>query len=177
MIRRMTNQAHGLTSKTRRRLTAQSGVSLIEVLIAAVLFLIIMLGTLPLFTRSLTSNASGSLSTTNASDLRDALERSYQVPWDQVASGTITEVAAKGEPNWQSTLPGNKVLRATRTTTVREYHVSALDDGVLEESEMLEAGAHPYWINLKEIEANVLGEAQGAFASVQDSTHSVVRSQ
>jgi len=177
MIRRITNQAHGRTSKTRRRLTAQSGVSLIEVLIAAVLFLIIMLGTLPLFTRSLTSNASGSLATTNASDVRDALERIYQVQWDQVASGTTTEVSAKGETTWYDSLPGDKTLRSTRTTTVREYHVSALDDGVLEESEMLAAGADPYWVNLKEIETNVVGEAQGAFASVQDTTQSVVRSQ
>jgi len=156
----------------------QAGLSVIEVLIAALLFLIIMLGTLPLFTQAMTSNTSGGLSTDNASDIKDAIEFIYQTPWDQVAAGERVEIHTLEEDKWVvgDTPPSGETLRGTRTTTIRDYHISALDDGILAVDEKLE-GADPFWVNLKEIEVNIDGEASGALASTQNVTHRVLRSQ
>jgi hypothetical protein len=42
-----------------------------------------------------------------------------------------------------------------RTTTIRQYHVSALDDGILDPSEALPAGSAPEWVHLKQIVVEV----------------------
>lgn len=158
----------------------QGGLAMLEVLIAALLFLVIMLGTLPLFTRAMTSNNAGSLATNNASDIRDAIETGYQVAWDQVVPGTVTEFAALGDPEWHDSLPPGETLRATRTTTTLQYHISHLSDGELSQDEAdAWAGADETNVDLKEIRVNVLGEAEigNQNAKTRNVTQSVVRSQ
>ena len=181
MIMRPTQRPTRSADRTSRRAhLAEAGVSVIEVLIAALLFLVIMLGTLPLFTRSMTSNASGAQSTAIANDAKEQLESYTQLAFDDplLNPGATVEYSSLEDKEWGDSLPPTgETLRGTRTTTIREYHISALDDGILTEAEMLPAGTQDFWISLKEIEVDIDGEAEGVLASTQDITHTVLKSQ
>lgn len=71
--------------RTRRPRRGESGLSLIEALIAMALLLLLAIGILPLFTRAMVNNAAGSESTQSANHARFRIEQLGQLPFNNVA--------------------------------------------------------------------------------------------
>lgn len=110
------------------------GFSLLEVLVAAVLFLMIAIGILPLFTRSIVSNAEGFDHTRVATFARARGEEFVQLPFDgpqlTLVSGTervFDEYYSQSSSDWvDGTAPVGDPGLWTRTTTIRQFNVADL---------------------------------------------------
>lgn len=145
---------------------AEKGVSLIEASIAAALLLVIAVGTLPMMTTALSNNLSGAESSTASNTARSQTEELFQLPF---SSPMLTLVAGNelvtesyfslSEHKWKAgPVPaGSGDALWTRTSRIRQYSVTALDDDLIEPSEALEFDADLGQIHLKEIEVEVLG--------------------
>jgi hypothetical protein len=147
---------------TTRRETA--GFSLVEVLITAVMVLAVALSTIPMFTRSMVNNTAGKDATEVANEARRQLERLLELPFGNpelvLLGGTERETSeyfSLLDRAWHAyPLPaGSAGVLWTRITTVRQYALPALSDGVLETAEALAFDAHPEAVHMKEIEVRV----------------------
>lgn len=155
------------TRNTRR----DGGFSLIEALISSFLLLVIILGTLPLFTRAIVSVKSGGDSTAVATRSRGWVEELFQLPFDSpqltVDSGpdkTIDQEYRSRTKQWVDvSTPSDPTDPVTwlRTATIRQYSVDALEDGQLLHTEALSAGTSAELIHIKEIVVQVR-QQQGA---------------
>lgn len=148
--------------RQRRNRGVSPGFSLIEVLIAGAILLVVALGTLPLFTRAMISNKSGAESTSVSNFARERLEEFNQLPFDSpdltIDAGTskvFDEYYSLQDKRWKdytnTTIPTTDPAGWTRTTTVRQYSVTALDDGKLDPAEALGPTALPINVHFKEI--------------------------
>lgn len=146
-----------------RRLGRRNGFSLVEVIIAALLMLAIILGLLPLFARSVLSNASGADSTQISNFSKSTTEALLQAPFNStpvlVAGGTTELVTVEywDDANKRFTLTAPAAgdpPRWTRTTRVRQFSIEDLDDGVLNDPK--DGGTDPNFIHLKEVEVEVV---------------------
>lgn len=147
-----------------------AGFSLIEALIAAAILLIISLGLIPLFARSIADNTTGADSTQATNHGKTQLEELIQVPFggqdvtvpaganlaetrESWAQGDPYEVGDPDEGWW----PGQPTDKGTvlweRVTRVRQYSVSDLDDGKLDNP--LPGGTQASSVQLKEIEVEL----------------------
>ncbi len=144
--------------------------SLIEVLIAAALLLIIALGVLPLFTQAMVSNTAGNESTQVSNFARSRLEEYQQLPLNgaslTVPIGstelTVEDYYSFADEAWKSgPEPAGDPARWSRTTVVRQYGVSALDDGILTPDEALDGGTEESFVHFKEVEVTVRGGRAG----------------
>ena len=147
-----------------------AGFSLVEVLIAAALLLVVTVGILPMFTRSITNNIQGKQATEATNEARSELERLVQLPFDDIeltlTSGTElvrNEKYSKNSHQWYDvgSFPSGEVVVFTRTVTVRQFNISALDDAILDTAELLDASADPQLVSLKEIEVQVVTPPSG----------------
>jgi Tfp pilus assembly protein PilV len=146
--------------------TAELGMTLLEVMIASLLFLAVSLGVVPMFTQSMVSNTSGNDSTKAANFARGRAEELMQLPFnhpdltiDAGSAKVLDEYYSSSDPVWRPfPVPAGKTPEWTRTTTVRQYNVDALEDDLVEISEALPAGTDPSFVHLKEIQ---VGVAQG----------------
>jgi Tfp pilus assembly protein PilV len=140
---------------------SEAGFSMVEALIAAAILLIIAIGMIPLFARSMVNNALGSDYTQAATYGKSNLEVAQKMPFETVGLTLVTgtslqtvEYAGKSATNgstaWSPTLPSTPLMW-TRTTRVRQFSVAAIDDGVLSDSEALPAGTDPKDWQIKEI--------------------------
>jgi len=171
-----------LELKTRHR-QAESGFSLIEATLAAALFLMIVIGILPLFTQATVQNMAGRESTGVSNVARSRAEELLQLPFNSapltILNGTelqSVEYLLPDATQWSSETPTGQLLW-TRTTTIRQYNVSALDDGLLSTTEALTAGSDPTQVHLKEIVVNVVaGREAGAFGPQKTITVRVLKS-
>lgn len=146
-----------LTSRRRR---AAGGFSLIEVLVAAAILLVIALGTVPLFTRAMIANRSGSDSNRVANFTADRAEEFYQYPFGSealtIAPGdtqrVYDEYFSKQDDRWQpgtaASAPTGKTPLWSRTTTIRQFNVNDL-------SMPLDGGALLGEVQIKEIVVSV----------------------
>ena len=142
---------------------AQAGVSVVEVLLAAVLFLAIALATIPMFTQSMMSNSSGNDSTRAANFARTKVEELLQLPFNhpslEIEDGTervFDEYRSITTGEWlEVPVASGDEAEWLRTSTIRQYHVDALDDDLIEVSEALPAGTDPSFVHLREIEVSV----------------------
>jgi prepilin-type N-terminal cleavage/methylation domain-containing protein len=137
------------------------GLTLIEVLIAAALLGVIMVGMIPLFTRSILANQAGwessRVSSLGKSQVEQYIEAGFNTPPLTLAAGSelvSVDYYSDAHHEW---MPGEDPETDDsglwfRTTSVRQYHISAVDDGILDPAEALPANADPVWINLKEVE-------------------------
>ena len=152
----------------RRARSGGAGFSLIEVLIAMVILLIIAVGIMPVFTQASVSNVSGNDSTRVSNFARDRAEEVVQYPFNStemtITAGSEAQLPPGGEyfsardEVWKPGAPtAGDPGPFTRTTIIRQYHVEALEDGVLDIAEALPAGAAPGDIQLKEIEVTIEG--------------------
>ena len=111
-----------------------SGFTIIEVLVASVLFLMIALGVLPLFTRSIVSNAEGFDHTRVATFARARGEEFMQLPFDSPDLKPVTgtervfdEYYSQSSSAWvDGTAPVGDPALWTRTTTIRQFNVDDL---------------------------------------------------
>jgi Tfp pilus assembly protein PilV len=157
---------------------SEAGFSLIEALIAAAILLIIALGLIPLFTRSIIDNNSGNDATQATNHGKTQLEDLIQLPFNhqrlEVPGGAEVGQSAEtwttgalnqtGDPNerwWQGTAApaGSGEVLWTRRTNVRQYSISDLDDGVLNTPQP--GGTQPVFIQLKELEIQLENGKRG----------------
>jgi hypothetical protein len=146
-----------------------AGFSLIEVLFTSLLVLAVAVSTVPMFTRGLVSNTAGMDATEVSNQARTHLERLIELPFASPEL-TVTEGTELRSSDWFSTVTGqwqpfptpvaSAAVQWTRVTSVRQYGLAALADGVIEQSEALDAGVEPQWVHMKQIE--VLVEQTGA---------------
>jgi len=156
---------------------AEAGFSLVETLIAALLFLVVVVGMLPLFLSSITNNNAGNdyLHATNFA--RSDLEQLHKVPFTDptltIAGGTTSLTTddyfaqnplLTGVGQWQAspTAAAPQLVLWKRSATVRQYSVSALADGTLSINQALDGGADPIFVHLKEVRVQLTGQRQTA---------------
>lgn len=159
-------RATKLSRPTGARARAWRGLSLVEATIAAALLLLITVGVLPLFARSLSNNLAGAESSSASNTARSRAEELFQLPFNHgeltLASGTERVTEAYFSLRDQRWKPGPEPPDGSdpaiwrRITTIRQYGVAALDDDLLASGEALESGADPGRVHLKEIEVAVL---------------------
>lgn len=159
------------TVKTKNS-TTESGFSLVEVLIAAAILLLVVLGLVPLFHRAMIYSASGREATAITNQSLSTVEEYYQLPFnnrdlDLAAAGgdiVVQEFWNADDRLWEnaeSDATRESVPKRARTTTVRQYSLNAMGDGVLDPSEGLAGGANPREIHFKETEILLVSEGEG----------------
>lgn len=168
------------------------GFSLVEVLIAMGVVVIVMVGLLPLFMRSVVENIEGKESTLVGNHSRSRMESMGQLTFNNweldIDTGTertdqdfYTTGAAdrRGDESWVAAVPGGEIAPWTRSTTVRQFGIRGIVDndldGVIDQIIGLEdndfdgeldnplpAGTTPGAIHLKQLEVNIVGEKEWA---------------
>ena len=144
-------------ARTRR---TQSGFSLVEVLIAAAILLVIALGLVPLYVRSIRSNVEGFDYTYVANSAKSRAEQFLQygfndpqltVPGGQ-DSLEVQDFYSVEQKRWieAAAWPADETALFTRTATVRQFSIGDL-------ANPLPGGAPPEAIHLKEITVAVEG--------------------
>ncbi|HEX6898783.1 MAG TPA: prepilin-type N-terminal cleavage/methylation domain-containing protein [Thermoanaerobaculia bacterium] len=161
-----------------RATSPEAGFSMIEALIAAAILLIIALGLIPLFTRSILDNNSGNDATQATNHGKTRLEDLIQIPFNhqrldvpagsQVGqsvetwtSGALNRAGDANERWWDGATPpvGSGEVLWTRTTRVRQFSVNDLDDGVLDNPQP--GGTQPIFVQLKELEVQLENGKRG----------------
>ena len=151
------------THRSRRPACAPRGFTVIEVLIAAVLLLLIAIGVLPMFTRSMVSNAEGFDHSRVANFARGRAEEFYQLPFDSpeltLAAGNelvFDEHYSQNKKRWVdgAAVEDGDTALWTRTTTIRQFGVDDL-------TTPLAATAPDINVHLKEITVAVESERAG----------------
>ena len=159
------------------------GFSLIEVLFAAVLFLVVALGVLPLFQQAIRTNTAGQDFTDVSNLARTRVEEFMQIPYGspllQVTAGTenvIDDYFDRATERWVAGAPPSPTdADWLRTTTIRWYNVGAVrgDDGdtadgtddiqtgIVNRDEALPAGTPQQDVHFKEIEVEITGTSGG----------------
>jgi len=142
---------------------------MIEVLIATLLFFMIIMGVLPLFTRSAINNAMGSSMTQLSNQSKSRTEELYQAGFNSAsmtipAGSTMVETVEYWDPvteTFSPNLPADgSPPRFTRTTRIRQYGLSDLAaDNVLDNP--LDGSADAAAVQLKEIEVLVVSNDVG----------------
>ncbi len=147
-------------SAPRRR----AGFSMIEVLVSAAIFLIIVLGVVPFFTLAQRSNRTGAESTELANHARSRIEEFFQMPFGApdltLDSGTSEKVHdeyySSTTHTWKDgAAPVADPALWQRTTRVRQFSINALNDGVLAVAEALPDTAPAETVHIKEIQVLV----------------------
>jgi prepilin-type N-terminal cleavage/methylation domain-containing protein len=151
-----------------------AGFSLIEVLISLGILSIMLIGVLPLFTKSMTNNAEGNQITEVTNRSRLHVESLLSLPFDAPAltipAGSVIPVSGEpgletrelfspSEERWllPADFPAGETPLYTRITRVRQFNVTAISDTdlELEDDEALPGGTDPTFVHLKEIEVRV----------------------
>jgi Tfp pilus assembly protein PilV len=158
--------------RPRAQGSREEGMTLIEILMASLIFLAVSLGVVPMFTQSMVSNASGNDSTKAANFARARAEELKQLPFNHpdltIESGTeksVQEYYTSDDGRWHAyPIPPGASPEWSRLTIVRQYNVDALEDDRVEIAEALPAGSDATFIHLKEIQVAV-EQAGGLFTS------------
>jgi Tfp pilus assembly major pilin PilA len=173
----------------------EAGFSMVEALIAAAILLIIAIGMIPLFARSMVNNALGSDYTQATTFSKTNIEKIQKAPFESkditLTAGTslqrvdyVEKTATQGTPvtdrDWAYTVTNNNALIWTRTTRVRQFKATAVDDGVLLDTEAAPAGADPQDWQIKEV-SSVLDSGkrkagvQSPLASIGQTTFQIMK--
>jgi Tfp pilus assembly major pilin PilA len=155
-----------MTSTKPAKARSEAGFSMVEALIAAAILLIIAIGMIPLFTRSMVNNALGSDYTQATTFGKTSLEKLCKGTLSSgdlvLTAGTsllrsdfVEKSATKGTPvselDWKYTVTNSNALVWTRTMRVRQFNFHAVEDGVLTDAEALPAGTDSSQWQVKEI--------------------------
>jgi prepilin-type N-terminal cleavage/methylation domain-containing protein len=165
------------------------GFSMIEVLIAAVILLVILLGIVPLFLRASVNRQAGRESTSVASYARSQAEALLQLPFDHedvsVPAGqdalSVVEYLVPDSHDWSDdgSLAGD--AQWVRTTRVEQFGTADLLDGDTDgDGDSLDTplpgGTDPRSVQLKQIEVAVTSPREGgAFGAGQEMTVRVLK--
>lgn len=149
----------------RRKHRRSSGFSLIEVLIAAALLLLIAVGVLPLFTRSIENNLLGNdalresnAASDGAEDLSAARFNAEPVSFATAATsdtGAWSYQLLEGSA-WVDTIPAGERAQISRRAVLRQYQIQI--DGAVT---LVPGNADPGRIHIKEIEMQVGNARRG----------------
>jgi prepilin-type N-terminal cleavage/methylation domain-containing protein len=153
------------------RPAGDAGFSLIEALIAAAILLIIAMGMIPLFKRSIDNNALGNDYTQGTSYAKSDLEDLIEIPMqstdlvlpnaatDRSTVNYVQKGSQTGTPvrwqDWVDTAVTGQPVIWTRTTRLRQFGVSAYDDGILDDAEALPGGTEEAFVQIKEVSASL----------------------
>jgi type II secretory pathway pseudopilin PulG len=173
----------------------EAGFSLIEALIAAAILLIIALGLLPVFSRSINDNVTGNDATQATNGSRTELEELLQMPFNNqrmvVSAGqnkTETKdlyTRAKADSTgayeigdategWTADASSRGPVLWNRTTTIRQYSISDLDDnGTLDTP--LDGSTSPGAVHLKQIQVQIENPKKDLFGNGQGITLTVLK--
>jgi hypothetical protein len=147
------------------RRAGESGFSLVEALIAALLLLIIVVGLMPLFSRAMLNNTQGNDATRFVGSVVDDFERLLSLPFDSrtmsVPPGetevVTTDFYLLNANRWVDTVPSGDRGQYERRTTVRQFNISdLLDNGVLDSP--MPGDATPSFVHLKVVDVRIEGE-------------------
>ena len=168
------------------RACGEKGFSLIEVLIAAAIFLIVALGIVPFFTQAIVNNRTGADFTQSTNYAKSELERLYSLPFSspnlQVTVGTaavtVSYFSRRNQawvPAIVSTTAAPDVALWTRTVTIRQYDLShMLSGGAV--ADALPAGTPAASIHAKQIQVTVQsGRAGGPLGGGKQVTLSLFK--
>lgn len=161
---------------------APGGFSLIEVMVAGLILLVIALGLVPIYTRSIRSNIEGFDYTQVSNSARSKAEELVQMPFNSAeltVPGGNTELETQDffsqqehewfdEDEWAGRA-GDLAL-FTRTATVRQF-------GITDITTPLDGNAPPEAVHLKEITVAVEGTRAGALGGGKDISVRVLKAQ
>lgn len=141
----------------------QRGFSLIEVMVAAAILLVIALGLIPLYTRSIRSNVEGFDYTQVANSARSRADEFFQLPFNSIRLTVpggqpelqVQDFYSHAEHRWMEqaewdAAQDDDVALFTRTTTVRQFGVGDIQTPI-------PGGQTPEAVHLKEITVAVEG--------------------
>lgn len=149
-----------------RPLARNSGFSLVEGLIAAGILLVLAIGILPLFIRSLVSNEGGSDYTQITNAAKTKAEEFYQLPFDSepldITTGTervFEEYFSQRDEVWRDGTEADAgsdgdLALFLRTTTVRQFNINDL-------LTPLDSSAPPATVQIKEVTVNARSTRTG----------------
>jgi hypothetical protein len=157
MVRRQSGTGIG-------HLRGQQGLSFVELLVASLILLIIILGIIPLFVRSIINNAGGNdysrLSNYSKSQVEEMFQLDFNNAQFDIPAGNTEassdEYWSVTEKKWKPGLvPGGETTPWTRNTLVRQYNITAanktIDDFDFARSSALDGNAPAESVHLKEI--------------------------
>lgn len=163
----------GMEMRPRRQVRSSrrsaAGFSLVETIIASLILMVIALGVLPLFSRAMASNLSGSESTSLANMAVTRAEELFQLAFDHdlltvpVGATEVVrdEVWTDEDGHWIDGDGSGKTVRWTRQTRIRQFNVNDLLDA---DPTPLDGGAPAGSVQVKEIEVEVRTGRQGSIA-------------
>jgi prepilin-type N-terminal cleavage/methylation domain-containing protein len=179
----MEHQHDLLGRASRPGARGSKGFSLIEVLIAAAIFLIVALGIVPFFTQAIVNNRAGADFTQSTNYAKSELERLYSLPFSspdlQVTTGTSTVTVSffsLATQTWVPAITSPDVALWTRTVTIRQYDITGMLAGGAV-ADALPAGIPESFVHAKQIEVKVAsGRSGGPLGGGKQATLSVFKS-
>lgn len=146
-----------------RQIRRDTGFSLIEVLVAAVILLVIALGLVPLYSRSIRSNVEGFDYTRVSNSAKSRAEEFLQYDFNGerltlpagAAEREIEDFYSQQEHKWMEDLPDGDTALFTRTTTIRQFSATDIENP-------LHGDAPLDAVHLKEITVAVRGSLGGS---------------
>jgi prepilin-type N-terminal cleavage/methylation domain-containing protein len=163
----MEHQHDLLGRASRLEARGEKGFSLIEVLIAAGIFLIVALGIVPFFTQAIVNNRAGADFTQSTNYAKSELERLYALPFSSpdlqvtVGSSAVTvSYFSLATQTWVPAITSPDVALWTRTVTIRQYDISHMLTGAAV-TDALPAGTPVASVHAKQIEVKVQSGRSG----------------
>ncbi|HUO86284.1 MAG TPA: hypothetical protein VM617_02750 [Thermoanaerobaculia bacterium] len=148
-----------------------AGFSLVETILAALILMVVALGVLPLFSRAMASNLSGSEATSLSNMAATRAEELYQLPFDHPqltvpvgdTEAITDEVWVEEDGTWieAEDLAIGDTVTWTRQTRIRQFNVNDL---LGTSPTPLEGGSPPGAVQIKEIEVEVSTGREGSIA-------------
>jgi Tfp pilus assembly protein PilV len=173
----------------------EAGFSVIEALVAAAILLIIALGLLPVFSRSINDNVTGNDATQATNSSRTELEELLQIPFNnqrmvvaagqtktetkdyytraKAGAGTDTYQIGDSTEGWTTTTTDRGPVLWNRTTTVQQYGITDLNDGKLDTP--LDGSTQANFVHLKQIQVQVDNPKKDLFGNGQGITLTVIK--
>lgn len=178
----------GIRNLRHGRRDHQAGFSMIEVLVAMVLLLVVMVGLLPLFSRSVLENIQGRESTQAGNHGRTELENFIQLGFNnwQLDITAGTELTSQmfytqgsqdqlGDESWVASPAATEIAPWQRDTAIRQMGINGVRDnnldGIIDQvlgledddydgvfDNLLAAGTIPGAIHLKQVEVQLQGQ-------------------
>ncbi len=148
--------------------SGEAGFSVIEALVAAAILLLIAIGMIPLFARSILNNEAGSdhsqASTIAKDELEAVMDLDFNSP-DMVLTGGNVEILstdyllpgtiAFGDEQWVPTVTSTQRPSWMRTDRVTQFSIASLDDGRMVDTERRPGSTQPIEVHFKVVEVQI----------------------